>query len=74
MFAVRGMEAVVEASEGQRGSILLCLELFAGAGWVLVIVGIYGLMAYSVSRRGRELSIRRALGAQNGGHCAAGGG
>ena len=34
MFAVRGMEAVVETSEGQRGSILLCLELFAGAGWV----------------------------------------
>lgn len=50
--AVRSMEAVLEASEGQRGSILLCLELFAGAGWTLVMVGIYGVMAYSVSRRG----------------------
>jgi len=62
--AVLSMEAVLEASEGQRGSILLCLELFAGAGSMLVMMGIYGVMAYSVSRRGRELSIRRALGAQ----------
>ncbi|MBY0505888.1 MAG: ABC transporter permease [Bryobacteraceae bacterium] len=64
--AVRPMEEVIGASEGQRGSLMLCLTLFAGAGLILVSVGIYGVMAYSVTRRMRELGIRRALGARPG--------
>lgn len=61
---VRTMEEVVETSEGQRRSIMILLELFAGAGLLLCIVGIYGAISYWVAQRTKELGIRRALGAQ----------
>jgi putative ABC transport system permease protein len=43
---------------------LLSMGIFAGLAVVLACVGLYGVVAYVVSRRGREIGIHIALGAQ----------
>jgi predicted permease len=60
------MDQVVEDSYGNQQLAARLLEIFAGTALVLSITGIYGLLAYLVGHRRKELGLRVALGAQRG--------
>lgn len=60
------MEELFSASVAQRRFALALIGVFGGAALLLSLVGIYGAMAFSVSRRTREIGLRIAVGARAG--------
>ncbi len=64
VYGARPMEKYLADSVAQRRFTSLLCSVFAGAGLLLAVIGLFGVVSYSVEQRTHELGVRMAIGAE----------